>query len=270
AKTESGASAPVDEELKADGDSYEPENPVTDVDVPKEAGEGIVVGNSGVRVSPDASGTNPSDAVLLNDDKLFYGNTDTDTDTVVAPVTTGVELFSQFRSKESPDVQRVRFSLPLGAILRETEGGGAEVIQGTKRLLRILPPRAKDAQGEEVPVSLRVSGTALDVVAVHRSKDFAYPILVDPVIEDWGATLHSQSWYQGQNLGGLNHWRWEWTTPTADLFMGRLSCSLAIGTCYANRPEGSNDGLHVYARPNTSYPAGTLGATSTSLLVRQA
>jgi hypothetical protein len=67
---------------------------------------------------------------------------------------------------------------------------------------------AVDAQDRDVPVSMEVRGEQLVVSIAHREADVAYPILVDPSIEDYGDPDFGGGWlYQDPYaLSGLGDW----------------------------------------------------------------
>jgi hypothetical protein len=47
----------------------------------------------------------------------------------------------------------------------------------------IAPPSAVDSDGTPVPVSLSIDGGHVIVSAPHRGRGYAYPILVDPLVQ---------------------------------------------------------------------------------------
>ena len=194
-------------------------------------------------------------ASRYGDNDLFFGNTDADTDTFVAPLTESVEVFEQIRSPESPEQFRFGLSVPGGAELRSDGFGGAEIVDSSDKRLAFVPaPYAVDAQGTTVPVSMSVDGDAVVVQISHRSFDVAYPILLDPelVLENW-------TW--GSGTSGLDQWAWN---ETAD-YENATGC---IVTCWGSglysRSRGSNYwygantyGEWIYTAPNiTAYIAG--------------
>ncbi|HET7485276.1 MAG TPA: 6-bladed beta-propeller [Solirubrobacterales bacterium] len=92
-----------------------------------------------------------------------------------------MEVFEQLRSPESPEQYSFALSLPAGASLQESEGGGAEVLSSSEdKIEEVPPPSAVDAQGAEVSVTMSVEGDSLVLEVPHKSREVAYPILVDP------------------------------------------------------------------------------------------
>jgi tripartite motif-containing protein 71 len=124
-------------------------------------------------------------------------------------------LFDLLRSKESPEDLSFDIGLPEGAELRSDDNGGAEVVRGNERIAHIPKPSALDAQGAEVPVGLQVDGNSIAIHLDHRSDDYAYPILLDPIVEDWVNTQNS--WYNGYNWGALSNGAWQWTANNENI-----------------------------------------------------
>src|SRR6476646_2413762 len=172
-----GAPEPIDLSLRQLGDSFVAENPLVAVSLPNSADGRIDVGE--VTIS-DLPGDGAPQASRLGDLDLFYPETATDTDTLIAPVSSGLEVFDQLRSVESPEELRFQLDLPAGARITDDGTGGAQVTLEGQVLADVPPPLAFDAQGVEVPVQLQVNGNDLVLDVAHRSMDVAYPILVDP------------------------------------------------------------------------------------------
>jgi tripartite motif-containing protein 71 len=169
---------PVDLALEQAGDDFIPINPLTEVELPASAGEAIELAG-GVQVELPAS--NEPGAERLGDKNLFYPETNPSTDTLISPIAGGVEVFEQLRAPESPEQFRYALDIPSGADLHLVPGGGAEVISaGGDQIVGIAPPWAVDAQGVEVPVTMSIDGSAVVIEIPHRSREVAYPILLDP------------------------------------------------------------------------------------------
>lgn len=152
----------IDLSLESDGNGYQPANPLVDVEIPTSADESVAVGNEGLEVS-QAGAQGEAEGRVVEGLNVFYPEVHADTDLLVSPTATGVELFDQLRSESSPEELRFHLQLPEGAELRSS-GNAAEVIaaKGSK-LADIPPPTAVDAQGTEVPVQLHAEGAALAV-----------------------------------------------------------------------------------------------------------
>lgn len=194
-----GKKETVDLELERSEGEVEPTNPLVEVQIPGELGEGIALpeSNVGIRFAGDSGERSAS---VVEGAATFYPNVAPDTDLAVAPTPTGVETFTQLRSAEAPLSQTYRISLPAGASLKASKDGGAEVTQGEELLVAVPPPSAIDAEGNEIPVSLDVSGDAI-TLHVEPQPGAAYPFLVDPVYE-------SYSWMNSNsNTGIYSDWR---------------------------------------------------------------
>ncbi len=199
AEDEEGELAKVDLGLVPAEDGWELENPLVGVEVGASVEEGVTLPEAGVTVVQ--VGAEGSAARPQGDSDLFFPEVDvgTDTDLIVSPTSTGVELFDVLRSPASPETFRFQFQLPPGAKLRPGPAGSAEVVVDGEVGIYVPKPWAHDAQGTAIPVEMTVEDDSLVLAVDHRGQDLAYPILVDPTIyQDWGW------WYAGQNLQGLS------------------------------------------------------------------
>jgi hypothetical protein len=218
---QSGKEATVDLGLEHAEGEIQPADPLVEVGIPSELGEGIELTQSKVGIT--LAGAPQERAPSIVDQTVaVFPEVAEDTSFAVAPSPTGVETFTLLQSADAPESSTYQLSLPEGASLTATDDGGAEVSTGDEPLLRIFPPAALDAEGNGVPVTLTVSG---DSFAVHAEpqEGAAYPILVDPVVEsyqwwgtsgytnmsDWVATssnqgllpdIHSALWNPGIDL----------------------------------------------------------------------
>jgi YD repeat-containing protein len=184
--------APVDLTLEEQGTDFVPENPLTEVQLPGSAQEPVQLQN-GLEVELPAS---DHEAETLGEMNLFYPATATDTDTLLAPVAGGVEVFEQLRSPESPEEFSFGLGLPAGATLQADEDGGAEVLSASEEAIaEVPPPTAVDAQGTEVPVTMSVEGDSLVLEVPHGSREVAYPLLVDPAFLSDTPALTSSEWH---------------------------------------------------------------------------
>ncbi|MGN6664695.1 MAG: Ig-like domain-containing protein, partial [Solirubrobacterales bacterium] len=248
----------IDLSLESSGEGYEPANPLVDLQIPDSAAEGVAVGSEGLKVS-QAGANGEADGQLIENLNVFYPEVHTDTDLLVSPTATGVELFDQLRSEESPETLRFHLEMPNGAQLR-MDANAAEVIgaDGSK-LADISPPTAVDAQGTEVPVQMETEGDSLVLDVKRTPGEFAYPILVDPIIQEW----YFQNWYQGYNLQALEPWPagpWRWNTsagPQSSYVYGDTKC-INKESCW-----GSGRGLYMDT-PSGSLPANNWGQWSYS------
>ena len=192
---EGGELAPVDGDLIADADHFEAENPAVDAEIPVALDQGIALEAPGVTVTP--ASTEGAEGVAVSD-AVFYPSTDVDTDTLVTPTPTGIEIFWQLRSADSPQSNAIDLELPAGAVL-QAAGDGAEVLADGETLVSIPPAMAWDAAGAPVEVSYEVSGATLTVVSPHRDEDVLYPVYVDPIIDYYpftgGDSTATHYWY---------------------------------------------------------------------------
>jgi hypothetical protein len=201
----SGELGKVDLDLVADGEGYVPVNPLTELTLPASSAEAMTIGEEEIEIQPVL--TEPGEeARSLEGEDLLYPETQTDTDLLASPISSGLELFSLLRSVESPEELRFEFTLPDDATLRSDGKGGAEVVRDDELLAEVPAPTAIDAQGADVPVQMQIEGSMLVVGVEHRSMDVTYPLLVDPAIsESW---YGSGSWQSGQNLAALSDGTW--------------------------------------------------------------
>jgi RHS repeat-associated protein len=247
----------VDLSLRETGKGFLPVNSVAEVALPGALGDGVKVGQ--VDVVPEGS----ADGELSGgSERVVYANSQTDTDVVLTPVATGVEVFWQLRSPRAPEDLRLDLRLPEGAVAEEAETGMVVVVRDGKRVATVSPPAAVDAQGNDVPVEMAIEGDGLVVSAPHRAADVAYPILVDPIIESyWVDGGGSWFWQDEDMLGRLvNDWFHTHGGVPANTYAPRFDCYEVV-SCDAeiiNEYEYDYwmaDGLHMYVRPSTSYTA---------------
>ena len=193
----SGEDEAVDLRLQRSEGELQPQNPLTEVGIPAQLGEGVSFPGTGVTI--EVAGA-PEDRAPTNAERqfAFYPEVAKDTDLIVAPTPLGVEMMTDIRSAEAPTTTTYTLSLPPGASLRSNGSGGAEVVQGGRTTLLVPPPTATDSAGNPVPVELRVEGEALRVEA-SPEPGVAYPILVDP-------DYITEGWYWSSNNDSLAAW----------------------------------------------------------------
>jgi hypothetical protein len=195
---------PIDLRLVRSRGGYVPRVAPSRTRIATTASGGIELGRTGVALTPVGASAGAAPRVL--GDKVFFANAATDADFIAGALPDGVETFMQLRSPRSAEAHSLRFDLPAGARLQTaTRGGlaatpGAEVVRGDERLVTIMPPTATDAQGRPVPAKLDVSGSTLTVTVAHRSADYAYPILLDPVVRE--------EWWWRDNCGTTDFFGW--------------------------------------------------------------
>jgi sugar lactone lactonase YvrE len=185
----------IDLSLTNAGDSLEPLNPITDVELPAELGDPIALPELGIGISLVGA---PADlAPSRVENTALYPNVAPDTDFVAAPTPTGVETMITLRSAAATPSQVYSLDLPKGAVLHQ-DGGGASVEQNGNTALRIEAPTALDANGKPVSARLAVEGNSIEITAIPED-DTAYPVLVDPFFE-------SYTWSGGSNQANWNEW----------------------------------------------------------------
>lgn len=172
-----GPKRPIDLALHAARGSFAPANPLVSTSIARRLGGGATVGSPQLKVIPlgdDVEGTSSADSAV------FFHGIGTDEDATVTPTLTGVELSTQLRSPQSPQQIGYRLVPPAGARL-VAHGTSARVERaGGHVLATVSTPSAIDAQGTPVPVRMSVRGSQLLLEVDHRSREVAYPVLVDP------------------------------------------------------------------------------------------
>jgi streptogramin lyase len=189
----SGEAEAVDLSLEHSEGELQPANPLAEVNIPEQLGDGITLPGPGVTI--DLAGAPEELATSIVDESVgFLPNVATDTDLVIAPTPTGVETLTHLRSPEAPRVQTFDLQLPAGATVKATEDGGAVVMEGQETLVSVSAPTAIDASGASVPVSLAVEGNSL-ILTTSPSSSTQFPVLVDPLYQtyEWAKSKWWQS-----------------------------------------------------------------------------
>ncbi|HEV3047041.1 MAG TPA: RHS repeat-associated core domain-containing protein [Solirubrobacteraceae bacterium] len=207
-----GRRVPIDLSLVASDDSFQPATPLVGVSIPKRLSSGVTLSGVGVSLTPvDRAGSALGGSEgAIDGASVLYANTQTDSDTLVKPVTAGLEADTVLRSVQSPQRLYFKVGLPAGArLVQSAKGSGpVRVLAGGAVLAVVLAPSAVDAAGTIVPVSMSVSGDTLSVDVPHASGDYQYPIIVDPTVAD-------------KELGEVSsNWAAETDNPAAFSFVG--------------------------------------------------
>ncbi len=187
ARTSSGHFTPVNLALTDTGGSFTPVNSAAPVHIPKQLATGVAVPDAGVIVTPvNSSNTALGGARGAQDGAgVLYANTQTDTDTLVKPTTSGFEIDALLRSVDSPSTLYFRVGMPAGARLRRDRRSGiVRVVEGGKTLALVPTPTAQDSAGTAVPVLMGISGNLLVLDTARGSSDLQYPVEVDPQVWD--------------------------------------------------------------------------------------
>ena len=169
-------------------------------------------------------------AASVESDKAIYTDALLDTDYTVAALPEGVETFLQLRSEDSPEEVRFRFSVPEGGSLRLTGNPlskkgpvGAQVVKDGQVLQTITPPAASDAEGAAVPVRYAIEDNDLILRVNHRDRDLMYPLLVDPVVDEFGKAGTAYGWGWGFSRNRNNLFGYNCVSPP------RTECSSGTG-----------------------------------------
>jgi streptogramin lyase len=200
---------PVDLGLTEVGGAFEPKTPLVDVRIPKSLDEGVRVADGTVSLTPvDAQGTPLTGTQGTRDGAtVFFGETQTDADTVIKPSSWGFAVDTLLRSENSPQHLHFRVGMPEGARLVQAPGESVvQVVKEGATIATVPPPHAQDANGSAVPVSMSVSGPTLILDVASTSQAFRYPIDVDPefnVTSD--KTLSERAWTFVPHGTGFNH-----------------------------------------------------------------
>jgi YD repeat-containing protein len=202
-------------------EGFEAANPLSEVLIPAVAEEPFSIGDEGLGLA--VQGADASSAEPLGEMSVYYPEVEKDTDLLAAPVTGGLELFNQLRSAESPEALYFHLDLPAGASLFATPAGGAEVRREGETIAWIAPPAALDAQGTNVPVELKAEGSELTLRVAHRGGDYAYPILVDPTLQETIPESYDSSWYFG-DVSSLGTWAYATNDPTETYILHNTYC----------------------------------------------
>jgi sugar lactone lactonase YvrE len=227
--------AVVDLSLQRTADDLQPVNALTELSIPTQLGDGIQLPEAGVSIGLVGAPADREPSMI--DSVAVYPNVAIDTDLLVAPVPTGVETFINLRSSDAPTSQSFRLDLPEGADIRESDAGVEILRPDGGQALLVRPPAAIDAEGEEVPVNMSVSGAVLRLQA-QPGAEAQYPILVDPLVE-------SYEW--AQSTGNTGAWEKSYSAG----YKIRPSQSFM-------NTDGAHPGLNVYA-PLGSYSAADNG-----------
>jgi hypothetical protein len=224
-ETRPGQRTPVNLALIGTGAGFEPQTPVVEVHIPRQLGDGVSLGSTGVSLTPvNAQGAALSGAEgQVDGAAVLYANAQTDADTVVKPTTFGFDADTLLRSVQSPEQLFFRVGLPEGASLVQGKEGGAVQVVDEGAVLAVVPaPSARDAAGTLVPVSMSVSGNVLRLSVDEESGEYDFPIDVDPPV-----IANENSLSNG----------WKWTRyPLAEevfcsSFFGEESGALSVSHC---------------------------------------
>jgi hypothetical protein len=258
---ESGKQAPVDLELEpATEEELKPANPLVEVGVPGELGEGIDLPESEVLINLAGAPTerNPS---LVGGSVAVYPEVAEDTSFAVAPSPTGLETFTMLQSPDAPLSQTYHLDLPEGAALESTADGGAEVSQDGEPLLRVFPPTALGANGSSVPVSMTTDGDSFTLRA-EPDASAMYPLLIDPIMEEY-------KWQNNNTTYGLGT-DWQGITTSQGLLYNMKSATGLPGSdiraVNGFTLNAGSEGKWVYSVPRLASDESNFGSPPTSYI----
>jgi hypothetical protein len=198
AENENGSNRPIDVTLEqTSAGSIEPRNPLVETQIGASANDGVSFADLGFTVQP--VGAEDSRMEIVKGTAAFGANAYEDTDLIVVPEPTGVEVSAQIRSPDGPESLALAFDLPddlhleerqaptsqregLPERLKRDEAGHgplqpdwAQIVRGEEPVASISPPQAWDAQGAEIPTSLDVDGDTVRLEIEHRGRGLGLP-----------------------------------------------------------------------------------------------
>jgi hypothetical protein len=192
ADPDTGILGPVDLQLVPRGDGFGPANGLAPVELPSDISAGLGVGRFTLGVVGAASAS-----AQRVDDTVVWPNSLRDTDVVAHPTVSGLELSLALRSVDSPQDFPLTLGLPAGATVRAAGGGALEMIDAKETVIgHVSAPVAWDAEKNAVATRWVLDGPAPTLRVDHVGKDLAYPVAVDPVVNDnrYGADLATRHW----------------------------------------------------------------------------
>lgn len=191
-----GEQQPVDLTLASEGTGFRTRNAFVDLRIAPRAGGGVSFPGFSIAPGGRADATAAESA-----DRVFFANTETDADFVVAPRPAGAELGWQLRSPASPERLTLDVALPAGAVLRRARTdmpiagdppSAFEIATGDDAIAYIQPPNAYDADGVPVPSEAVIVGDSIVVTVRHREREYRYPLFVDPEVQV--KDYHGSNW----------------------------------------------------------------------------
>ncbi|MBK5232990.1 MAG: hypothetical protein JJE13_08435 [Thermoleophilia bacterium] len=185
-----GQLAPVDLTLHSERDQFITNNGLVDIALPKQSDDPVHLGSDlTFSVGPAGADTSTTGRLFDGQSELFPQGAGTDQDLILSPISAGVDVASLIRSPAAANSYDLALNLPAGASLTKNDDGSVEAHDSQDVIARVLPPFSTDAQGQDVPSHLVVSGNTISVVTDFKDGDYAMPIYTDPVIDtyNWGS-----------------------------------------------------------------------------------
>jgi len=152
-----GRVAPVDLSLERIGDELRSQNALAPLSVDRTSSAEVAFTEAGF--SAEVAGGAKDRIVQRSGDRSFFADTRTDTDALIVPTATGVELGLIVRSVKAPERQILDLDLPDGATVRRGRSKdpipndpalSLQIRRGKSILGYVNPPHAFDADGENV------------------------------------------------------------------------------------------------------------------------
>ncbi|HMJ35288.1 MAG TPA: hypothetical protein VK501_15365 [Baekduia sp.] len=205
-----GLLAPVDLHVRPSGTGFAAVNPIAPITLPERLSDGISVGRFAVRVTAAADVT----ATALDDASVAWPNAFSDTDVVARPTSSGAQLLWALRSDAAPEDFPVAVEQPARGRLELVTGvgGAGAAADGSVRVLdatgavvgTVGAPYAWDAENTPFRTAWRLDGGRLSLHVAHAGIPVAWPITVDPIIND-------QRYYQDLSI---RHWNYYSPQPS--------------------------------------------------------
>jgi DNA-binding beta-propeller fold protein YncE len=196
-RSASGRLEPIDLALKPDGSSFAPVSPGVGVQIPRRAQDGVRASSTGVSLTASnarGEALDGSEGALVGA-SVLYANTQTDTDTMAKPTSSGFEMSTILRSEDSPHELYYRVGLPAGArLVQHRPGAPVQIVSATQPLGLLMPPVAVDAAGVSVPVRMSVTGDMLRLDVHEQPGEYQYPLAVDPEYTAQDRSLTGSVW----------------------------------------------------------------------------
>lgn len=239
-----GTLSPIDLGLRKSGNRFVPNNAAVDLLLGKAASDDVAFGSDGLLIEP-LVGASAAPAAM-SDGQLFYadaGGTDSGLDMILKPLPGGLETFYQLRTAGQKRIA-LRLSGP-GVSLDKRPDGSVAVRRAGRVIARIAPPVARDADGNDVEVSAKTTGSTL-ILDVDTT-GHTLPVMVDPTISE-----EYLFWDQGTGVD-FGGWEYRWNTDYLLFRAGNTDDPIG-GPAWGR-------GLYVYtSKAYNTTPSATLGS----------
>ena len=241
--------APIDLGLKETSEGFTPAATGEPVHIPKRLARGVAALGSGVSITPVGAEGRPlgGSPGVKDGASVLYANTQTDTDTVAKPTSSGFELAAILRSIASPSELYYDVHAPGGARLTRTTTGGVQVSVDGHAVGVVLAPAAVDAAGSPVPVSMSVAGDLLALHVETGGGEHMWPIDVDPLYvgideELEGGCTHGPGWVEEDDGCTEGHTSWQFIPLSGTPFVDE--------SCYCKGEDGHG---YIKWHPDAEY-----------------